>query len=134
MRHYAIKSEEKRERRIGKIVRLRSDHGREFENSCFSDFCNAERIAHEFSAPITPQQNGIVERKNRTLQEMARVMLLAKDLPSHFWAEAVNTACHIHNRVTIRKGTSTTAYEIWRGRKPNVKYFHVFGAVCVHFG
>ena len=73
---------------------------------------------------------GLWKEKIGTLQEMARVMLLAKDLPSHFWAEAVNTACHIHNRVTIRKGTSATAYEIWRGRKPNVKYFHVFGAVC----
>ena len=96
----------------------------------FAKFCTEEGIAHEFSAPITPQQNGIVERKNRTLREMARVMMLAKDIPPHFWAEALNTACHIHNRVTIRPGTSSTHYEIWRGRKPNVKYFHVFGSVC----
>ena len=115
---------------IGKVIRLRSDHGREFENISFANFCDEEGIAHEFSAPITPQQNGIVERKNQTLQEMARVMLLAKDTPSHFWAEAINTACHIHNRVTLRSGTSVTLYEIWRGRKPNVKYFHVFGSTC----
>ena len=115
---------------IGKIVRLRSDHGKEFENSMFADFCNSEGIAHEFSAPITPQQNGIVERKNRTLQEMARVMMLAQNIPTYFWAEALNTACHIHNRVTLRPGMSLTLYEIWRGRKPNVKYFRVFGSTC----
>ena len=57
-------------------------------------------------------------------------MLLAKDTPPHFWTEAMNTACHIHNRVTLRPGTSVTLYEIWRGRKPNVKYFHVFRSTC----
>ena len=97
----------------------------------FTNFCIEEGIAHEFSAPITPQQNGIVERKNRTLQEMTRVMMLANDIPLHFWAEALNTACHIHNRVTIRPGTNVTHYEIWRGRKPNVKCFHACLWLCV---
>lgn len=54
----------------------------------------------------------------------------ATDIPLYFWAEVLNTACHIHNRVTLRPGTSLTHYEIWKGRKPNVKYFHVFGSVC----
>ncbi|KAK2363076.1 hypothetical protein QL285_088090 [Trifolium repens] len=63
------------------IVRIRSDHGKEFENSRLSEFCADEGIGHEFSSPITPQQNGVVERKNRTLQEAARVMLHAKKLP-----------------------------------------------------
>ncbi|PNX96335.1 gag-pol polyprotein, partial [Trifolium pratense] len=84
------------------IVRIRSDHGKEFENAKFFDFCASEGIQHEFSALITPQQNGVVERKNRTLQESARVMLHAKNLPHHFWAEAMSTACYIHNRVTLR--------------------------------
>ncbi|CAJ2667397.1 unnamed protein product [Trifolium pratense] len=79
------------------IVRIRSDHGKEFENSKFADFCAAEGITHEFSSPITPQQNEVVERKNRTLQESARVMLHAKNVPYKFWAEAMNTACYIHN-------------------------------------
>ncbi|WJX79400.1 hypothetical protein P8452_62520 [Trifolium repens] len=57
-------------------------------------------------------------------------MLHAKSLPYHFWAEAMNTACYIHNRVTIRKGTSVTIYELWRERKPTVKHFHVFGSKC----
>jgi hypothetical protein len=112
------------------IVRIRSDHGKEFENSRFSEFCADEGIGHEFSSPITPQQNGVVERKNRTLQEAARVMLHAKKLPYYFWAEAMSTACYVHNRVTLRKGTSTTLYEIWKGRKPTVKHFHVFGSKC----
>ncbi|KAK2419944.1 putative mitochondrial protein [Trifolium repens] len=112
------------------VIRIRSDHGREFENSKFDDFCAAEGIKHEYSSPITPQQNGIVERKNRTIQESARVMLHAKNVPYHFWAEAMNTACYVHNRVTLRKGTTSTLYELWKDRKPTVKHFHIFGSEC----
>jgi len=72
----------------------------------------------------------VVERKNRTLQESSRVMLHAKHIPYHFWAEAINTACHVHNRVTLRIGTAATLYELWKERKPTVKYFHVFGSKC----
>jgi transposase InsO family protein len=77
------------------VLKIRSDHGKEFENSKFSEFCTAEGITQEFSSPITPQQNSVVERKNRTLQESARVMLQAKSLPYHFWAEAMNTSYYI---------------------------------------
>jgi len=112
------------------IVRIRSDHGTKFKNSKFHDFCTGEGIKHEFSSPITPQQNGVVERKNITLQESARDMLHAKHLPYHFWAEAMNTACYVQNRVMLRAGTTTTLYELWKGRKPTVKYFHVFGSKC----
>ena len=63
---------------IGKIVRIRGNHGREFENAIFTEYCDKHGIAHEFSTPTTPEQNGIVERKNRTIQEMARAMLKAK--------------------------------------------------------
>jgi len=118
-----------REKDIG-IVRIRSDHGTKFENSKFHEYYTGECIKHEFSSPITPQQNGVVGRKNITLQESARVMLHVKHLPYHFWAEAINTVCHVHNRVTIRAGTTTTLYELWKGRKPTVKYFHVFGSKC----
>ncbi|MCH89716.1 retrovirus-related pol polyprotein from transposon tnt 1-94 [Trifolium medium] len=96
----------------------------------FSDFCASEGIKHEFSSPITPQQNGVAERKNRTIQESARVMLHAKQLPYHLWTEAMNTACYIHNRVTIRKYSSCTLYELYKGKKPIVSYFHVFGSKC----
>jgi len=82
------------------IVRIRSDHGTEFENAKFDEYFSDEGIKHEFSSPIIPQQNGVVERMNMTLQESARVMLHAKHLPYRFWAEAMNTVCHIHNSYT----------------------------------
>ncbi|XP_075499879.1 uncharacterized protein LOC142538449 [Primulina tabacum] len=113
-----------------KVRRIRTDHGKEFENISFSSFCDRKGISHEFSAPKTPQQNGIAERKNRTLQEMARVMLASKNISKRFWAEALNTACHISNRVYLRSGSTMTSYEIIMGKKPNLKYFHVFGCVC----
>ena len=81
------------------IVKIRSDHGKEFENAKFETFCNEHGIKKEFLAPKTSQQNGVVERKNRVIQEMARVMLLNKNIPQKFWVEAVNTLCHIGNRI-----------------------------------
>ncbi|XP_075524511.1 uncharacterized protein LOC142556904 [Primulina tabacum] len=113
-----------------KVRRIRTDHGKEFENSSFSSFCDRKGISHEFMAPKTPQQNGIAERKNRTLQEMARVMLTSKNISKRFWAEALNTACHISNKVYLRSVSTMTSYEIIMGKKPNLKYFHIFGCVC----
>jgi hypothetical protein len=81
------------------IMRIRSDHGREFKNSKFEEFCLSYGIKHVFSSPMTPQQNGVLERKNRVIQEMARAMIHLKNLAQHFWGEAVNTACDIINRV-----------------------------------
>lgn len=104
------------------IVRIRSDSGKEFENAKFSEFCSSEGIGHEFSS--------VLECKNITLQESARVMIHAKILPYHFWVEAMNTACYIHNRVTLRADTSSSLYELWKGRKPTIKYFHAFGSKC----
>ena len=94
------------------------------------DYCNEHGLSHNFSAPRTPQQNGVVERKNRTLEEMARTMLIASGLPRNFWAEAVNTACYIINRVLLRPITSKTPYELFKGIKPNISYFRVFGCRC----
>ncbi|TYK27300.1 envelope-like protein [Cucumis melo var. makuwa] len=108
-----------------KIIRIHSDHGNEFDSEELNNFYKSEGIHHEFAAPISPQQNGVVERKNRTLQEMAQVMIHVKNLPLNFWAEAVNTACHIHNRVTTRSGTTVTLYELWKGRKPNVNRAYI---------
>ncbi|XP_062100438.1 uncharacterized protein LOC133806339 [Humulus lupulus] len=99
---------------IGKIDRIRSDLGKAFENSVYDDFCKSYGITHEFSAPKTLEQNGVVERKNRTLHEMARVMLNSKKLTKHLWAEAINTACYTINRVFPRPGTFNTSYGIWK--------------------
>ncbi|CAA7051603.1 unnamed protein product [Microthlaspi erraticum] len=111
----------------GSIKRIRSDHGGEFQNEAMKNFCNEQGIAHQFSAPRTPQMNGVVDRKNRTLQEMARAMIHGGNIPVKFWAEAINTACYIINRVYIRKDSLKTPYEFWKGKIPNLSYFRVFG-------
>ena len=77
------------------IVKIRSDHGKEFENARFELFCEKNVIKKEFSSPKTPQPNGVVEKKNQVIQEMAIVMLLYKQIPQKFWRETVNTLCHI---------------------------------------
>ena len=105
------------------IVKIRSVHGKEFENAKFEAFCNEHGIKKEFSTPKTPQQNGVVVRKNRVIQEMTRVMPLNKGIPQKFWVEAVNTSCHIGNRIFFRVGTKKMSYEIWKEKKPKVKYF-----------
>ena len=96
----------------------------------FDKFCHEQGIRHQYSAPYTPQQNGVVERKNRTLQEMARAMLHGNNVYKRFWAKAINTACYTINRVYVRPGTKMTPYEICRGKPPNISYFHVFGCIC----
>ena len=116
-----------------KIDRIRSDHDKEFDNSYMESFCTRSGISQEFSAPSTPQQNGVVERKNKVIQEMARAMLHNKNVARNFWGEAINTACHTVNRVYFRPGTKKTPYELWKGRKPNVKYFKIFGSTCFIF-
>ena len=96
----------------------------------FETYCNSVGISHEFLTPRTPQQNGVVERKNRVLQEMAQVMLISNNVPRNLWAEAVNTACNIGNRVLLRLETRNTSYELWKDKRPNVSYFHIFGSKC----
>jgi transposase InsO family protein len=83
------------------VKKIRSDNGFEFKNLQVEEYLEEEGIKHEFSAPYTPQQNGVVERKNRTLIDMARMMLGEFKTPELFWLEAVNTACHAINRSTF---------------------------------
>ncbi|KAM5577541.1 hypothetical protein ABKV19_008070, partial [Rosa sericea] len=112
------------------LIRVRSDNGTEFKNAAFANYFHELGVSHEFSAPITPQQNGIVERKNRVLLDMARVMLHSAGLSTNFWAEAISTACYTINRVYLRPGTEQTTYELWKGKKPNIGHFRVFGSSC----
>ena len=79
------------------VKRIRSDNGTECKNSIIKELYNDKGITHTFSAPRTPQQNGVVERKNRTLIEAAKAMLEESKLPTYFWPEAINTACYTHN-------------------------------------
>ena len=93
-------------------------------------FCTRSGISQEFFAPITPQQNGVVERKNRVIQEMAKAMLHNKDVARNLWGKVVNTTCHTVNKVYFRPGTKKTLYELCKERNPNVKYFKIFGSTC----
>ncbi|KAK9073356.1 hypothetical protein SSX86_007680 [Deinandra increscens subsp. villosa] len=110
-----------------KVKTIRCDNGTKFKNHILNSFCEEKGIVRQFSAPRTPQQNGVAERRNRTLIEAARSMLADSKLPVIFWAEAVNTACYVQNRILIVKGKNKTPYELWRKRKPNIYFFKPFG-------
>nr|GEV20470.1 retrovirus-related Pol polyprotein from transposon TNT 1-94 [Tanacetum cinerariifolium] len=98
------------------IVSIRSNHGIEFDNEVqFGELYNTNGITHNFSAPRTPQSNGMVERKNRTLQEMSRTMLNEKSLPQKFWCNAVDTSTYIFNQILIKAILGKTPYELLRG-------------------
>jgi hypothetical protein len=113
-----------------KIKKVRSDNGTGFKNTNIEKFLDEESIVHEFSIPYTPQQNGIVERKNRTLIEAAKTMLDEYKVSDQFWAEAINTAFHAINCLYLHKILNKTAYELLLGKKPNMFYFGVFGSKC----
>nr|GEX36381.1 putative ribonuclease H-like domain-containing protein [Tanacetum cinerariifolium] len=92
-----------------------------------NQFCGLKGIKREFSVPRTPQQNGIAERKNKTLIEAARTLLADSLLPIPFWAEAVNTACYVQNRVLVTKPHNKTPYELLHGRLPSLGFMRPFG-------
>ena len=93
-----------------------------------SENSSTHGIYHEFSAPKTPQRNGVEKGKNKAPREMARIMLKVINVPVNFWAEALNTACYTLSRVYLLPRTTMTPYEISRGKKQNLKYFHEFGS------
>ncbi|KAK1697026.1 hypothetical protein QYE76_013723 [Lolium multiflorum] len=113
------------------IKAIRTDNGTKFKNYTMQEFVDDEGIKHEFSAPYTPQQNGVVERKNRTIIEMARTMLSEFNSPHNFWGEAISTAVHYSNRLFLRPLHNKTPYELLTGNKPNVMYIRVFGCKCL---
>jgi hypothetical protein len=113
-----------------RIKKIRSDNGTEFKNSQIEGFLEDEGIKHEFSSLYTPQQNGIVERKNRTLLDMARTMLDEYKTLDRFWAEAINTACYSINWFYLHRILKKTSYKLLTGKKSNVSYFRVFGSKC----
>ncbi|GJV14955.1 retrovirus-related pol polyprotein from transposon TNT 1-94 [Tanacetum coccineum] len=113
-----------------KVCKIRTDNGTEFKNTSLKAHYEKLGIMQQFSIARTPQQNGVVERRNRTLVEAARTMLIFSRLPEFLWAEAVATACFTQNRSIIHTRYNKTPYELLRGRKPNIAYFHVFGSLC----
>ncbi|GJX49630.1 retrovirus-related pol polyprotein from transposon TNT 1-94 [Tanacetum coccineum] len=112
------------------VISVRTDRGTEFLNKTLNAFFKEEGIEHQTSTPRTPEQNGVVERRNRTLVEAARTMLSASKLPLFFWAEAIATACYTQNRSIIIPTHEKTAYHIINDRKPSIKHLHIFGCTC----
>nr|GEW78888.1 hypothetical protein [Tanacetum cinerariifolium] len=109
---------------------VRTDKGTKFLNQTLHAYVAAEGILHQMSVARTPKQNGVVERRNRTLVEAARTMLSAAKVPLFFWAEAIATACFTHNRSLVIPRHEKTPYQIINDRKPSVKFFHIFGSLC----
>lgn len=111
-----------------KVRRLRSDNAKEFISEAMKNICRQNNVVHEHSTPYCPEQNGRVERQNRTIVEMARSMLAAANLPRSLWNEAVRTAAHIRNRVPLARLNGKTPFEAWTGEKPDVSHLHIFGS------
>ncbi|GJU87299.1 ribonuclease H-like domain-containing protein [Tanacetum coccineum] len=110
-----------------KVKVIRCDNGTEFKNREMNQFCEMKGILRQFSVARTPQQNRVAERRNRTLIKAARTMLADSKLPTTFWAEAVNTACYVQNRVLVVKPHNKTPYELFHGRTPTLSFMRPFG-------
>ncbi|GJY35985.1 retrovirus-related pol polyprotein from transposon TNT 1-94, partial [Tanacetum coccineum] len=119
------------QRALNATVRyLRTDNGTEFVNKTLDGWFESVGISHETSVPLSPQQNGVVETRNRTLMESARTMFIFAKAPLFLWAEAVATACYTLNRSLVHTLHGKTYYELLKGKKPNLQYFRVFGSLC----
>ena len=117
------------ENQLGREIKaIRSDRGGEYV-APFNRFCQEHGIIHQTSAPYTPQQNGIAERKNRTLKEMMNSMLISSRLPPNLWGEALLSANYILNRLPHKK-LDKTPYELWKGQSPSYKYLKVWGCLA----
>nr|GFB53487.1 retrovirus-related Pol polyprotein from transposon TNT 1-94 [Tanacetum cinerariifolium] len=112
------------------VIIIRTDNETKFKNHVLKEYFDSVGITHETSAAKTPQQNGVVERRNRTLVEAARTMLIFSHAPLFLWAEVIATACYTQNRSIIHRRFNKTPYELIQGRKPDISYLHVFGALC----
>ena len=109
---------------------FRSDRGGEFNSIEFKEYCDENGVKHFTTTPYTPQQNGVVERRNRTVVEMARCLLKSKKVPGEFWGEAVRTAVYLLNRAPTRSLQGRTPYEAWYNKKPKVHHLRTFGCVA----
>ncbi|GKC05077.1 retrovirus-related pol polyprotein from transposon TNT 1-94 [Tanacetum coccineum] len=112
------------------IMTIRTDNGTEFKNEKLRSFYAKLGIVHKTLIARTPQQNGVVERRNPTLVEAARTMLIFSKAPEFLWPEAIATAYFTQNHSIIHTRHNKAPYELIHGRKPNVQYFHVFGSLC----
>lgn len=109
---------------------LRTDNGGEYLSSDFGSYLRKNGIKHERTVPYTPQQNGVSERKNRTIMDCVRTMLLDSGLAQKFWGDAVMHAVFIQNRCPTKLLKNVSPFEIWTGSKPNISTFRIFGSQC----
>ncbi|KAK2451463.1 putative mitochondrial protein [Trifolium repens] len=109
---------------------LRTDRGGEFTSTAFNEFCSENGVKRQLTAAYTPQQNGVSERKNRTLLNMVRSMIAARNVPKKFWPEPVKWAAYVMNRCPTLAVRDMTPEEAWSGRKPSVHHFRVFGCLA----
>ena len=109
---------------------MRTDRGGEFTSKEFTDFCIHHGISRQLTATYTPQQNGIAERKNRTIMNAVRAVLHEKQVPKSFWPEAVRWCVHVQNRSPTTVVSHGTPEEVWSGVKPRVDYFRIFGCIA----
>ncbi|GJV61226.1 retrovirus-related pol polyprotein from transposon TNT 1-94 [Tanacetum coccineum] len=115
---------------LNKTVRyIRTDNGTEFVNQVMSEYYEGVGVFHQKSVPRTPQQNGVVERRNRTLVEAARTMMIFSKALMFLWAEAVATACYTQNRSLIHTRHNKTPYELVHDKKHDLTFLRVFGAL-----
>nr|GFA16808.1 retrovirus-related Pol polyprotein from transposon TNT 1-94 [Tanacetum cinerariifolium] len=112
------------------VIIIRTDNGTEFKNQMLKEYFDTIGISHQMSSVRTPKQNGVVEQRNMTLVEAARTMLIFSRAPLFLWAEAIATACFTQNRSIIHRRFNKTPYELINGRKPDISFLHVFGALC----
>ncbi|GKD07235.1 putative ribonuclease H-like domain-containing protein, partial [Tanacetum coccineum] len=112
------------------VRRIRTDNGTEFVNQTLREYYEKVGISHETSVSRSPQKNGVVERRNRTLIEATHTMLIYAKASLFLWAEAVATACYTQNRSIIRLRHGKTPYELLHDKLPDLSFFHVFGALC----
>ncbi|GKC97052.1 retrovirus-related pol polyprotein from transposon TNT 1-94, partial [Tanacetum coccineum] len=117
--------------RLNAIVHnVRTDNGLEFVNQTLRDFYENIGILHQTSVPCTPQLNGVVERRNQTLVEASRTMLIFSKALLFLWAKAINTTCYTQNRSLIRLRYNKNPYELMHNKKPDLSILHVFGSLC----
>lgn len=112
-----------------KIKCLRSDRGGEFTSNPFNKYCETQGIKRQLTTAYTPQQNGVAEQRNRTLENMVRCLLTEKYMPKFFWPEATRWACHVINRCVSRSLDEKVPEELWTGSKPSVEHFKIFGCI-----
>jgi hypothetical protein len=113
-----------------KLKAIRSNRGREFMSRDFKEFCDKHGIKREYTIPVTPQKNGVVECQNRLVQQMERGMMSERDISLTFWVEVVHRTIHILNKAHLRPNNDKNPYELWFGRPASIKDFKVFGSKC----